>query len=509
MDSIRIWGFLDAGDLRLGASFVLLSLVVLAIVPRERRHVLRLVALYLGSLVVQGAMAVVEAAGLAGAAEAGHLVAKLVQGIALISLVGAFLFGSVLPFLRLRPSKILRDVAVALGAVAFFLWLLSTRRVDVAGLVATSAVLTAVLGLSLQDFLTNVMGGLALQLDRSVGVGDWIRFGEVTGVVREVSWRTTSVETLNGDTLSIPNNQMMRSPVLLLGRRAVGGPVKDRRWVHFQVDNRVPPTAVIAAVTNALRREPIPNVSSEPRPDVVLIDLRGSAAEYAARYWLTDFLAPDPTDSAVRTRVWFALKRAGIPLAVPKQSVLLTAEDDARERRAREEDGSRRLAAVEQVPFFSPLTPEEKTRLAEGLLFAPYGAGETVVAQGAPAKHLYVLTKGTAEVRVSVEGSEARAVATLTAPVVFGEMGLLLGEPRRATVVASEDVECWRVTKEAFQGILAARPSLAGEISQILAAREVELAAVREGLSEEAKRARLEAEQGSLLSKIRGFFGIE
>jgi CRP-like cAMP-binding protein len=88
-------------------------------------------------------------------------------------------------------------------------------------------------------------------------------------------------------------------------------------------------------------------------------------------------------------------------------------------------------------------------------------------------------------------------------------MGLLLGEPRHATVVALEDIECWRVTKEAFQGILAARPTLAGEISRILAQREVELAAVREGLSDEARRARLEAEQHSLLSKIRGFFGIE
>jgi small-conductance mechanosensitive channel/CRP-like cAMP-binding protein len=508
MGSIRIWEYLDAADLRLGASFVVLALVALVAAPRERRHVVRLVALYLGSLVVHVATAFVDAAGLPEAASAGHLVATLVQSVALINLVGVLFFSAVLPALRLRPSRILRDLSVALASLAYFLYLLSTRHVDIAGIVATSAVITAVIGLSLQDFLTNVMGGLALQLDQSVSVGDWVTFGDTSGVVREVSWRQVAVETLNGDTLCIPNTQLMRNPVLLLGRRSDGGPIRDRRWVHFHVDNHVAPTAVITAVTNALRREPIPNVSAEPLPDVVLLNLRGSAAEYAVRYWLTDFFVPDPTDSAVRTRVWFALKRAGIPLAVPTQSVLLTAEDDARERRAREEDGSRRLAAVEHVPFFSPLTPEEKTRLAEGLLFAPYAAGETIVAQGAPAKHLYVLTKGSAEVQVSVGGSEARAVASLAAPDVFGEMGLLLGEPRRATVIASEYVECWRVTKETFQGILGARPALAGEISRILAHREVELAAVREGLSEEAKRARLEAEQHSFLSKIRGFFGI-
>lgn len=508
MGTIRIGEYLDAGDLQFGASFVVLALLTLAVARRERRHVLRLFTLYLASVVVQAAAAIAAAGGLAGVAAVGHLVATFVQGIALISLVGALFFGSFLPLLRLRPSKILRDAAVALASVAFFLWLLSIRHVDVAGLVATSAVLTAVLGLSLQDFLTNVMGGLALQLDQSVSVGDWIKFGDVTGQVREVSWRNLSVETLNGDTFFIPNTQLMRNPVLVLGKEADGGPVQTRRWVHFSVDNRVSPTIVLTAVTNALHREPIPNVAAEPKPDVVLLEFRGSTADYAVRYWLTELRAPDPTDSAVRSRIWFALKRAGIPLAVPAQSVLLTAEDEEREGRRRAEESARRLAALACVPVFAPLTPEEKGRLAEGILFAPYAAGETVVTQGVPARHLYVLTRGSAEVRVSVEGSRPRAVATLTAPNVFGEMGLLMGEPRRATVVALEDIECWRVTKEAFQGILTARPSLAEEISHILAHREVGLAAVREGLSEEAKRARLEAAQGSLLSKIRGFFGI-
>ena len=85
---------------------------------------------------------------------------------------------------------------------------------------------------------------------------------------------------------------------------------------------------------------------------------------------------------------------------------------------------------------------------------------------------------------------------------------MLTGEPRRATVVAREATECWRLTKEVFHEILAARPALADEISRLLAERDVELAAAREGLSEEAKRARFRDEQRSLLSKIRRFFAI-
>ena len=132
-----------------------------------------------------------------------------------------------------------------------------------------------------------------------------------------------------------------------------------------------------------------------------------------------------------------------------------------------------------------------------------------ILVQGTAVHHLYILTKGEAEVNVSVEGGPSRTVATLHAPDFFGEMGLLTGEPRKASVVALTDVETWRVGKEAIQSILAARPAVADAISRLMAARDVELAAVREGLSEEAKRLRLENEHGSTLAKIRAFFGIE
>jgi len=112
------------------------------------------------------------------------------------------------------------------------------------------------------------------------------------------------------------------------------------------------------------------------------------------------------------------------------------------------------------------------------------------------------------DVRLETDAKASQVVATLTAPDVFGEMGLLTGEPRKATVVAVEETECWRVTKEAFHAVLAARPALAEEISRILAQRDVELADAREGLSEVSKRLRLRDEQGSLLAKIQRFFRL-
>jgi CRP-like cAMP-binding protein len=119
------------------------------------------------------------------------------------------------------------------------------------------------------------------------------------------------------------------------------------------------------------------------------------------------------------------------------------------------------------------------------------------------------MTKGEAEGRIAVDGDKlTKKVATLRGGDFFGEMGLMTGEPRTATVVAVEDVECYRLDKEDFHDILNRRPEIAEDISHVLARRRVELEAVREGLNEEAKRQRMRRAQGDLLHRIRSFFTL-
>jgi small-conductance mechanosensitive channel/CRP-like cAMP-binding protein len=499
--------FLTPELLRLALVFAGGALLIALFRKSERRHLFHLGLLYVLSLLLRCGAEILSRNDMPDTARNLDVVALAVQAVAFVYLAAVFLFGVLLPALRVNTPRILRDLAVALSCLAALLWVLSVRHVDVMGIVATSAVLTAVIGFSLQDTLANVMGGIALQLDGSVEVGDWVRFGEVSGIVREISWRHTSIETRNGDTLIVPNGVLMKNAILLEGKRA-DAPLQERRWVTFNVDYRTPPTAVVDTVTDALCREPIPQMSRDPLPEVILTDFKESWAQYAVRYWLTDIMRSDAVDSVVRTRVYFALKRAGITLSIPAQSVFVTEEDEARRKHREQKEGTARLEALTGVSIFAPLTPEERARLAQDLVFSPFAPKEAIVVQGSAVHHLYILTKGSAEVRVSVEGGPSRVVSTLSAPDFFGEMGMLTGAPRKATVIALTDVACWRVEKEKFQAILAARPAIADDISRIIASRDVELAAVREGLSEEAKRARLAHEHGSLLEKMQRFFGL-
>src|SRR6266550_1151363 len=432
--------------------------------------------------------------------------ALILQWFAFVNLAGVIVFEVFLDALRLKPPRIMRDLLLALTYIVVAIAVLS-HDTDLTGIVATSAVLTAVIGLSFQDTLGNMMGGMSLQLERAFGVGDWIKVDGQEGIVKEVRWRHTAIETRNWDTIVIPNSALMKSHVTVLGRRA-GEPHQHRQWVYFNVDFRYSPTQVIDTVETALRAEPITAVAAEPPPNCVLMDFKESYCSYAVRYWLTDLAVDDPTNSVVRTRIYVALSRASIPLSIPAHSLFLTEEDELRVARKHDEEIETRTAALKQVELFQSLTNDERRALATGLRIAPFVRGEAMTRKGAEAHWLYLITRGDAEVRVSVDGRRSEMIASLHAGDFFGEMGMMTGAPRSATVIALSDVECYRVDKDAFHDILRSRPQIAEDISEVLARRRAELDAAREDLNEEAKRARMRDHQGDLLRRIRDFFAL-
>ena len=283
-------------------------------------------------------------------------------------------------------------------------------------------------------------------------------------------------------------------------------------WVYFNVDFRYPPTRVIEVVTEALLGAPISNVATDPKPNCICYDLakdtRDSFGYYAVRYWLTDLAVDDPTSSAVRARVYAALRRAGIPLARPASSVFFGAMGDEDEKSVALHHRERRVRALNCMSLFKPLTEKELEFLADHMRYAPFAAGEIMTRQGAVAHWLYILTAGKADVRVCIDKAPPRSIATITAPGFFGEMGLMTGEPRANDVVAITDVECYRLDKDGFQKILQERPEIAEEMSHTLAERRVELIAARDHLDEAAMSSRQISEQERILRKIKDFFGL-
>lgn len=509
---MRVWPGVvaEAQDLRSLSAivvFALAALLIVVVVPSETRQLKKA-----GVFLVLHLLMLPIAAGLRAYDLPGYVPARLVavaaEGFAVIALVSILVFGALLPRIGLPAPRILRDVLVGTAYAIACLILAAQLGFNVSGLIATSTVITAVIGLSLQDTLGNVMAGLALQLEGSVQAGDWILVGEKNGRVSEVGWRSTLVETRNWETMVIPNSTLVRNAFVVLGRKE-GQPPQWRRWVYFNVDYRFPPGDVIETVNEAVRAAPIEHVATEPMPQCVLMDFHDSYGRYAVRYWLTDLAVDDPTDSAVRTRTYFALNRAGIPLSIPAHAIFVTEESRKRKASKTEEEIGRRRQALARVDFFDHLPEKDRERLVASLRHAPFSRGEVMTRQGAEAHWLYLIISGEAAVRVSAGDGAEKEVGRLKAGNFFGEMSLMTGRPRSATVVALSDVECYRLDKAAFQAVIDERPELAERVAEVLARREVDLEAARESLDEEALRRRRDAAKHDLLSRIRDFFGVE
>jgi CRP-like cAMP-binding protein len=349
---------------------------------------------------------------------------------------------------------------------------------------------------------------MVLHLENSFAPGDFVRFGGDEGVVREIRWRQTTLESLSGSTIIVPNSALMKGTVTVLGRRAFS---PRGRWSKavFNVYYDRAPNEVIHAVQNALRDDPPASVASDPRPNCALLELKESHAVYAANYWITDVTRADTIDSAVRVRIYYALSRAGIKLSIPSRALLVLRKDEEVQERSSRLESERRLIALKGVDIFGSLTEDEFKVLADRLIPSPFSEGEVITRQGAHSQWLFIILKGEAEVRLySEDGSSFHAVSKLAAGDFLGEMGLMTGEPRSATVIALSEVASYRLDRESFSDILLKRPAIAESISAVLAKRRVELDAARTGLSEEVKRQRIRKDQGDLLSRIRSLFGV-
>ncbi len=483
---------------------VLVGLVAVRQSPQRRgRFSLALLAIHLLLLL---ATAIVHWLGVASVSDV-RLVSATAGMLAGLTAAGAVVFRVGLPRVGIRSPQIVEDVTVGTFALMSFYFMASRSGLEISGLVATSAVATAVIGLALQDTIGNIFGGLALQTDDSIHVGDWIKIGDLSGRVVQMRWRYTAVETRNWETVVVPNAQLLKNQVVVLGRRT-GQPVKWRRWVWFNIDHRTPPAEVIAAVEAAVRGAPIPNVASEPGPSCVVMEFADSYARYALRYWLTDLAVDDPTDSLVRQRIYTALKRANVSLALPAHAVFMTKEGERRHADLARTEIERRVAAISSVELFRRLPEEDLRELASALHYVPFAKGEVLTRQGAKAHWLYVVQRGTCSVRVEVDGAE-REVSKIADGEIFGEMSLLTGAERAATVVADSEVECWRLDRSAFQSLLQRRPDVAEDCAEILAQRRVALESIKEDLTDAVKATRVVREKTDMLDKIRALFGLD
>ena len=360
-----------------------------------------------------------------------------------------------------------------------------------------SAVVTAVLGFALKDTLGNVFAGLAIHAEHPFEVGDWIQYDAVpahVGRVVEINWRATKVLTLDDAHVIIPNGQLAQASI----RNFTKPEAWSRRSLFVVTPYDVPPQRVQAIILEAIRGSF--GVLEQPAPSVVTNAFTERGVEHWVRLFTTAFDQRDRVDGMARDRIWYALARHGIRIPVATHAVQLS-EPPVPETPAAAAD--RRAGCLEQIDLLEPLSPGLVRRLAESSVDRLYAAGEQVVRQGDAGSSMFVILSGRVEVTAGVPATgPAATLATLGPGSHFGEMSLMTGCPRVATVTTLEETRLLEICKDGFAAILAAEPGLVEALGRSLQSRLAERARAIAGADQ------LESEPQDILRTIREFFGL-
>jgi small-conductance mechanosensitive channel/CRP-like cAMP-binding protein len=436
-----------------------------------------------------------------GAASALREAALALVAFGGIQIVVLFVFQTLLA--RRRLPRILNEFVVALALIAYVIYRLNAVGVNLAGLITTSAVVSGALAFSAKETLGNLWGGIAIQMEKTCRIGDWVRVDNSTGQVVGIRWRYMAIATINNETIVIPNGVVMQNRLTVIGRRGEER-APWRRHVPLEVEFDHAPARVIAALEAALAHAQIPFVAQNPPPTVACIGFKESGIEYAVAYDLTDAAKYWEIDSAVRVHVYAALMRQGLGIPFPRR-VLEVRRDERPAKAQRELD--HRIAALGTMDLFASLTADERADLARKLTTCAYVQDEIVFRAGDPADSLFLLAQGRVDV-VSEDNGQRHPLASLPAPGYFGEMGLLLGQPRAATVVAAGEALCYRLDKDAFDATIKARPELAGLLGHVLVERQMANDATLRALNAHGSGHEGPVPHGEFVRRIQRFFGL-
>jgi small-conductance mechanosensitive channel/CRP-like cAMP-binding protein len=366
---------------------------------------------------------------------------------------------------QVQVPNVVRDfIALVMFLVALMAVLSFGYDVRIPGLLAGSGIAAAVIGFAMQDLLGNIFAGLAIQIGKPFIVGDWLLVDDRHVEVMAIHWRSTRLRTNDHVYLDIPNNQLARQTIANFHYPTPRHALR----VTVQVDYTAPPNRVKEVLARAAAQAA--GVLRDPAPQVFLKDFGESGVDYEVRFWLDNHAVYNQITDAVRTNIWYALKRANLKIPYPVRTVQLEPVRTANE--GSNTDVVRRVLRAQEL--LQGLDDGEIDRLAESAAAHTYCRGERLIEQDTEGASMFLMVRGEATVTATRDG-RTQPVGNLRTGDCFGEMSLLTGEKRSATVVATADCEVVEIGHEVFGRLLKSRPTLAGALSDLMAKRRMKL----------------------------------
>ncbi|MFO7655387.1 MAG: mechanosensitive ion channel family protein [Candidatus Krumholzibacteriia bacterium] len=426
---------------------------------------------------------------------------------------------------RRRPFPVPDLLGDIVRVLTFLLLAFAVAKIelgwDIGPLLASTALVTAVIGFALQGVLGNLLAGMSLHLTRSVQPGDWIALaGEagpsVEGKVTCTNWRETRIQTVNHEELIVPNSFLSNATIHNLG---LPTPARRHR-IDVGASYSDAPDEVIDALTAAARA--VPEVMEKPAPHALVTEFQDYGINYRLLYWTRQYHRRGWIDGQVSRHIWYQFKRCGIEIPFPMSDKLLNDFMAVVYNQRKLEPERPDVAAVARDLAASDLHrklvvdadgqpllgPEELRRLAGLVRREKWTHGEVVMRQGDEGSSFYVVAGGKLAGTVDHGHGEPVTRFELGEGAVVGEMSLLTGAPRAATLTTATSCELLVFERDAFVALLSLHPEVPEHLAKLAADRQAaNVAAAADARAEQAAAADHDDKKAGILRHLLGLIG--
>ncbi|CBN56566.1 MULTISPECIES: cyclic nucleotide-binding domain-containing protein [Kamptonema] len=428
---------------------------------------------------------------------------------------------------RMKLDRGSREAIAALSSYILagcgLIIVLQSEGINLKSLTVIAGVVGIGFGFGLQNLASNFISGITLLFEHQIRVGDFVEIDNLLGTVENISIRSTIIRTIDGLFVIVPNIKFVENNIINWSYKDPKCRIRVPVGVAYGTD----PLLVTEVLLVAARMEP--NVLSHPSPKVWFQKFGDSALNFELLVWIDHPQESDQIKSALNFLIEHELRNRGIEIPFPQQDLWLRNPQDLNKLfryshseteitdgiafaqnssiSEQKKPGSKSLNhwnlrdLLRRVAYFEQCTDLELRQLIEYGYRQLFPAGQTICQENDPGDSFYIILSGTVEV---LSQRADKYIATIHEGEFFGEISLLLGTPRSATVRAMEDSILFVVERHDLQKLLVEQPSLADQIAKKLSERKQALQAL--GLFDESS-----SEQTPFIrirKRIQTLFGI-
>ena len=354
-----------------------------------------------------------------------------------------------------EANRIIKDLLkIAFTVIFMIIFLRYVFDFNLVSLLTHSAILTAVVGLALQDTIGNIISGIIINLEKPFDIGDWLEADGKEGQVTEINWRYVKIKTFENHYVHIPNSKISSNSIINMSK-----PVRSVvKHIEIGVSYEVPPLKVKKAISEVIIKNN--RILKNPEPTVRLKYYGDSAIIYRIAFAIPDYEMYRQLVDDVNSAIWYQFKKYGIEIPFPIRTIIN--KDMEKKTLQKHEDYSKAVEIIKSIELFSEAGIDNLYLLIEFSHIETYYNGAVICKEGEHGRTMFFILEGTVSIF-----KDSSKIVELNKGDFFGEFSLLTDEKRSATVKVENSAVLLEIDREGFSVICEKEPVIIRQVEKI------------------------------------------